>query len=87
MAQMESWIEWFELFSQAVNQFLCTDDRQRWYVIDCLIGIEHTALPAHNGERVDDLSIDAQQPEFKALEKTAGTRADNDDVCFNSHDG
>ena len=80
LAHVELRVEGLRLLQQAVDQLLGAADRQRRDVVDRLLRIQLTALPARMLERVDDVRVDAEQAQLEDLEQAAGAGADDDDV-------
>ena len=83
LVEMKLRSERLDLLHQTVGQLLAGDDRQRWHVVDRLLGIQLGALSAGPAENVDDMTFEIEQPEFEHCEQSARTRADDHDVCFN----
>ena len=79
-AHVELRVEGLRLLQQAVDQLLGAADRQRRNVVDRLLRIQLTALPARMLERVDDVRVDAEQAQLEDLEQATGAGADDDDV-------
>src|SRR6185312_78056 len=78
LAEVKLRLERLDLLHQPIDQLLRAADRQRRNVIDGLVRVELRALAAGSGERVDHVGTDAEQSELEHLEKTAGTRPDDD---------
>jgi hypothetical protein len=79
---VESRIEGLDLLQQPIDELLRAAYRQRRNVVDRLVGIELGALTARMLERVDDVRLDAEQPELEHLEQPARARTDDDGVRF-----
>jgi hypothetical protein len=79
---VESRLEGLDLLQQPIDELLRAAYRQRRDVVDRLVGIELGALTARMLERVDDVRLDAEQPELKHLKQPARTRTDDDGVRF-----
>jgi len=63
-----------------LEDFLAEVELQRRDVVDRLVRIEFGALPAGRLERIEDMGLDPEQPEFEDLEQPAGARADDHHV-------
>jgi hypothetical protein len=77
---VELGVERLDLLHQAVHEFLRTANRQRRDVVDRLVRIELRALPARMLQGVDEVALDAQQPEFENLEQAGRACADDNGI-------
>ena len=82
LAVVKGRAERVNLLEQVVGQFLAGIDRNGWNVVNRLVGIKLDALAARIGQRVDDMRLDFQQPEFKHLKQTHRPGADDDGIGF-----
>ena len=82
LAEMHAGVERLDLLEQCVGQFFARAFRDGRDVVDGLVRIELGALPARLTNRIDDLGLEAEEPEFEYLEQAAGARSDNDDVSI-----
>src|SRR5687767_1131135 len=80
LSEMESRLEGLDLLQQPIDELLRAAYRQRRDVVDRLVGIELGALTARMLERVDDVRLDAEQPELEHLEQPARACTDDDGV-------
>ena len=78
LAQVKLRVERLALLNEAIHQFLRTAHGQRGNVVDGLVRVELRALAAGGLQRVDEVGLHAQQPEFEDLEQPAGASADDD---------
>jgi hypothetical protein len=67
--------EWFDLFQQAVCQFLTAANRDRRYVVYRFVWIKLGALTTGLPDRIDNLGFEAEESKFEYLEQAARARA------------
>ena len=80
LAEMQARAERPDLLEQPIGQLLARAHRHGRNVVDRLVGIQLDALAAGRLQRIDDLRLQAEQPELEYLEQAARPGADDDDV-------
>src|SRR5690606_1565156 len=80
LTEVHSRLERLDLLEQAICELLAGADGHRGDVVNRLVRIELSTLPAGDLERVDDMSFEAQQSQLEHLEQSARARTDDDDV-------
>ncbi len=87
LAEVHAGAERLDLLLQPLDELACRADRHRRNVVNRLVGIQLRALAAGVRERIDDVSIDAEQPKLEHLEQPAGTGTDDHDLGFEDAGG
>src|SRR5579862_6800552 len=84
---MKSRFERLDLLHQPVGELLAVHHRKSGNVVDRLLGIQLGALPPRPVEDIDDLSLQIEKTELENGEQADRTRAENHNICFDSHSG
>ena len=80
LAEVELGPERLDLLHQPVDQLLGAAHGQRRDVVDGLVRVQLGALPARVLQGVDDVRLDAEQPQLEDLEQPRRACADDDGV-------
>ncbi len=80
---MECRIERLDLLQQVVDELLAAADRYPRDVVDRLVRIQLGALAANDPHRVDDVRLDAEEPELEHLEQPDRAGAHDQGVGLN----
>ena len=80
LPEVQFGVQGLDLLEQIVGQLLRRDHRQARNVVDQLVGIERTALPARFRQRIDSGHAQAQESQLEDLVEAHGPHADDQHI-------
>src|SRR5690606_2215884 len=80
LAEMKLCVERLDLLQEPIDELLRGAHGNRRNVVDRLVRIQLAALSSWMLERIDDMCVDAEQPQLEDLEHAARTGSDDDGI-------